>query len=263
MLYKRLLINSFKAKFVFRVNYLIKLLFNFFYIVLQIYIWKGLYGHSGSLVAGVSIQELIAYTIFSSMTKMLTRSSTMTEINTSYQDGSISTRLLLPMGFRSYYMLSDISGNLFWSLYNNLPPIIVAAAFFGLHFQFAIVNLLFFIIAVILAFFINFMFSFIMGISVIWFKNAFFLENVSELVFKLFSGAIVPLWFFPEWLHTASRFLPFRYVIFEPVSILLGKTALERIPIIFAWQSVWIAVLFLLMSLIWYRGKRHIMVQGG
>jgi ABC-2 type transport system permease protein len=262
-LYRRLLINTFKAKFVFRMNYLLNLLFNFFYIVLQIYIWKGLYGSAVTGVSGVSLQEMIAYTIFSSMTQMLTDSETMTDINGSVQDGSITNRLLLPLEFRAYYLMSDLSGNLFWSLYNSLPPILVSILFFGLHFNFSFVNLAFYAVAVALAFFLNFMFSFIMGMSVIWFKNAFFLENLKELAFKLFSGAIVPLWLFPGWLDAASRFLPFRYIVFEPVSVLLGKTPMEQIPAVLGWQVFWICVLYGGMTLVWNRGRRHIMLHGG
>jgi ABC-2 type transport system permease protein len=102
-----------------------------------------------------------------------------------------------------------------------------------------------------------------MGMSVLWLKNSFFLENLTELVFRLFGGAVVPLWFFPGWLDTASRFLPFRCVIYEPISILLGKTPMARIPAVLGTQALWAAILFGLMSLVWAKGKKHMMIQGG
>jgi ABC-2 type transport system permease protein len=122
-LYRRLLINGFKSKIVFRADYLIGLIFSFFYIVLQVFIWRGLYGSSGEAKMGVVLNDMIAYTILSSMTRMLTKSDVMTDINASVQDGGISMRLLLPLGFRTYYFLSNLSENLFWSLYQSLPPI--------------------------------------------------------------------------------------------------------------------------------------------
>ena len=262
-LYKRLLLNEFKRNIAFRANFLIGLLINFFYIFMQVFIWKGLYGGVDRSHMGISLEEMIAYVIFASTTRMLTRSGVMTQINDSVQDGSIAQHLLLPVGFRSYYFLSNLSGNLFFSIYNSLPPILAAVLVFGLDFEFSVGNLGYYFLSVSLAFIINFLYSFIMGMSVVWFKNSFFLENLDDLVFKLFSGAIVPLWFFPVWLSKVSYYLPFRYVVFEPISILLGKTPADRIPVVLATQAVWALGLYLLMSLIWGSGRKHIMVQGG
>jgi ABC-2 type transport system permease protein len=194
---------------------------------------------------------------------MLTRSDVMNHLNASFLDGSISLRLLLPLGYRTYYFLSNLSENLFWSIYQSLPPILVAIVFFGLRFDLTPQRLGLYCVSVMLAFFISFLFSFIMGTSVIWLKNSFFLENLRSLVLRLFSGAIVPLWFFPGWLNSASNFLPFRYIIFEPISILLGKTPMEQIPAVLMMQTLWIAILFGLMSFIWAMARKHIMVQGG
>ena len=139
----------------------------------------------------------------------------------------------------------------------------MAIAFFGLRFDFTMQRLGLYCVSVALAFFISFLFSFIMGTSVIWLKNSFFLDNLRSLVLRLFSGAIVPLWFFPGWLNRASDFLPFRYIVFEPISILLGKTPMEQIPGVLLMQVLWIGLLFGMMSFIWAMGRRHIMIQGG
>jgi ABC-2 type transport system permease protein len=262
-LYRRLLINGFKAKIVFRADYMIGLAFSFLYIALQIFIWRGLYGDSGEAKMGIVLNDMVAYTILSGVTRMLTKSDVSLDINASVLDGSISTRLLLPLGYRTYYFLSNLSENLFWSLYQSLPPILVAIVFFGLRFDLAPQRFGIYCISVMMALAINFLFSFIMGASVIWLRDAYFLERYIELIFRLFAGNIVPMWFFPGWLNTASRFLPFRYVIFEPISILLGKTPMERVAGVLGMQVLWIAILFGLMSLIWSLGKKHIMIQGG
>jgi ABC-2 type transport system permease protein len=162
-----------------------------------------------------------------------------------------------------YYFLSNLSENLFWSIYQSLPPILVAIVFFGLRFELAPRNLALYFLSVMLAFVIFFLFSFIMGMSFLWFRNAHFLNNLTQLLFRLFSGSVVPLWFFPGWLNRVSDFLPFRYIIFEPISILLGKTPAEQIPGILVMQILWIVILFGLMTLIWVRGRKQIMIQGG
>ena len=262
-LYNRLLINGFKSKIVFRADYLIGLMFSFFYIALQIFIWRGLYGDSGEARMGVVLNDMVAYTILSNITRMLIKSEVMYSINASVQDGSIASRLLLPLGFRTYYFLSNLSENLFWSIYQSLPPVLVAIVFFGLRFSLTAQNLGFYCVSIMLAFVIHFLYSFIMGMSVLWLKNSFFLENLTSVFTKLLSGALVPLWFFPSWLGDASHYLPFRYIVFEPISILLGKTPMTQIPSVLGMQLLWVAILFGLMTLIWELGKRHMMIQGG
>jgi ABC-2 type transport system permease protein len=259
----RLLQNSFKSRLIFRADYLIGFLFSFFYIFLRVFIWKGLYGSDGREISGIFLNSMIAYTVFSSLTEMLTKSDVMTQINNSIQDGSVAMKLLLPIGFQKYYFLSNLSENLFGSIYRSLPSILISIIVFGIHIQLTFLSFAFFCLSVVMAMLINFFFSFILGMSVIIFKNAFYIENLNEVLFKLFSGAIVPMWFFPGWFNAASRFLPFRYVIFEPVSILLGQTPQGQIPRVLLLQLIWTLILWGLMLLVWARSRKHIMVQGG
>ncbi|MCL1849344.1 MAG: ABC-2 family transporter protein [Clostridiales bacterium] len=213
---------------------------------------------------GATLDDMIAFTIISGMTSMLTNAYDMMRgINASVLDGSISLRLLLPLGFRTHYFLSQVSENLFWSIYNNLPPILVAVVFFGLRFDFTVQRLGLYCVSVALAICLNFCYSFIMGMSVIWLRNSFFLENLSGVFYRLLSGAVVPIWFFPSWLRTASAYLPFRYTMFEPIAILLGKTPMERIPAVLGTQLLWLAILYGFSWLIWSSGRKHMMIQGG
>lgn len=80
---------------------------------------------------------------------------------------------------------------------------------------------------------------------------------------NLFSGALVPIWFFPESLKKISIFLPFRYIVFEPLSILLNKKNIYEILNILFLQILWIGILMCVVRVVWDRGRRKIMIQGG
>ena len=153
---------------------------------------------------------------------MFVKSSLMKDMNQKMQDGSIALQLLLPTEFRKYQLMIRLSDNLLLSVYKTLPPVVVALIFFGLRFEFTFLRFISYIITLLFAFYLNFAYSFILGLSVVLFKNAFFLENVDELIFKVLSGAIVPFWFFPMWLNQLSYILPFRYMIYEPMAAAIG-----------------------------------------
>ncbi len=262
-LYRRILLNTFKTKISFRFDYFLSTLFSFFYIVLRIFIWQGLYKQEDISSTGIFLNDMIAYSIISSLTQGITKSTVMTEINKMVLDGNISNQLLLPLNFHVHLFLSELANNVFGTLYNTIPPFLMGILIFGIHFDFVFRNLLLYCAAMILGFGINFLYQLGLGLTVIWLRNSFFLKNLDSLLTKLFSGSMVPLWFFPSWLNSISVWLPFRLIIFEPIAILLNKKTLEEIGMIFLCQVAWLAALMIINIIIWHCGKRKLMIQGG
>lgn len=58
-------------------------------------------------------------------------------------------------------------------------------------------------------------------------------------------------------------FLPFRYIVFEPVAILLNTKSFGETVFVLEMQLLWIAVLFCAVTFAWHRGRTKIMIQGG
>ncbi len=80
---------------------------------------------------------------------------------------------------------------------------------------------------------------------------------------ELFSGSFVPLWFYPDWLYAISACLPFRLIFFEPISIFLGRYAVEDMLQIVLLQLVWLAVLYAAGVWVWSKAQTKVMVHGG
>lgn len=135
-LYRRILLNTFKTKISFRFDYFLSTLFSFFYIVLRIFIWQGLYKQENISSTGIFLNDMIAYSIISSLTQGITKSTVMTEINKMVLDGSISNQLLLPLNFHRHLFLSELANNVFGTLYNTIPPFLMGIFIFGIHFGF-------------------------------------------------------------------------------------------------------------------------------
>ena len=41
---------------------------------------------------------------------------------------------------------------------------------------------------------------------------------------RFLSGALVPMWVFPESLQIVSRYLPFEYIYYGPITVLIGDS---------------------------------------
>ncbi len=260
---KKILSISFKEKSIFRFDYLVNTLFSFFYIVLKVYLWKGLYGISGEAVSGIALNDMLVYSILSSFTAGITKTTVMNDLNESVLSGSISSNLLLPIGLKKYLFLHSVTKNIFLTLYGIIPSVLAAMLFFGFHAEISPVNLVLYVLSVIMGTLINFLYNFLFGSSVIWFRNSFFLNNINSVLLNLFSGALVPLWFFPEPMKILSVFLPFRYIVFEPIAVLLNTKSAAETAYVFAMQLFWLVFLFCAATAVWNRGRNKIMIQGG
>lgn len=260
---KRILAISFKEKSSFRFDYIVSTIFAFLYIVLKIYIWKGLYGINAEAVNGIVLNDMIVYSILASFTEGVTKTSVMNDLNNGVLSGSISSNMLLPIGLKKYMFIHSLTKNLFWTIYGIIPSVVVAMLFFGFHAEIRITNLIIYIISVMMGIVINFLYNFLFGSSVIWFRNSFFLNNINSVLLNLFSGALVPLWFFPTGLKVLSNFLPFRYIVFEPISILLNTKNSDEIMFVLGMQLIWIVILYGAVTFVWNRGRHKLMIQGG
>lgn len=262
-LIRKSLAVSFKEKSIFRFDYLVGTVFAFFYIVLKVYLWKGLYGAEGKEIGGIALNSMITYAIIAGFTEGVTKTSVMKELNDSVVDGTISENLLLPMGLKKYLFIRSLTRGIFHTIYAILPSAAAAMLLFGFRISIGPTNLVLYVCSVSMGIVINFLYQFLFGSTVIWLRNSFFLGNINSVLQSLFSGAFVPIWFFPEGLRALSAFLPFRYIVFEPTAILVSAKSSEETVAVLAMQLMWIAVLYGAAALVWSRGRHRLMIQGG
>ncbi|MCM1263438.1 MAG: ABC-2 family transporter protein [Butyrivibrio sp.] len=260
---RKILTISFKEKSMFRFDYIAGSIYAFFYIVLKVWLWKGLYGASGESVGGVALESMIIYSIIAGFTEGVTKTTVMKDLNNAVLDGTISSTLLLPMGLKTYMFIQSVAHSLFNTVYRTAPSVAAAMFVFGLNLEIKPENLLLYLCSVCMGIVINFLYNFLFGLSVIWLRNSFFLDNINSVLFSLFSGAFVPIWFFPNSLKALSDILPFRYIVFEPTAIFVNGKSLEESAAVLFIQLMWSVFLFCAVTFVWNRGRCKIMIQGG
>jgi ABC-2 type transport system permease protein len=151
--------------------------------------------------------------------------------------------------------------NMFAFLFQLLPILAVGVIFVGMDFP-SPMNLLFFLLTMINAIIISFQINYIIGLVVFWYLRGW-QANIIWMLNRLFSGAYIPLWFFPSFLVTMSNFLPFRLYYFVPISIYLGKLTPLDCLYAFLQQFAWMVVLYGLIMLVWQAAIKKLVIQGG
>ena len=103
------------------------------------------------------------------------------------------------------------------------------------------------------------------GITMSMVTTNFVLSMGLEAVFyvNVLSGSMIPLWFMPEWMSGIVEYSPFSSIYFTPVQIYLGQLSYEDIAYKCGLQLVWIGIIYMIGNLLWAKGKKKLVVQGG
>jgi ABC-2 type transport system permease protein len=232
---------------------------SFFFI--QTLIWRAIYANN-QVIEDVSFTSMVTYLIVTTVINYLTYSSAGDELTKLIEDGSIEIKLLQPVSIAAQLYFRKIGGNIAYTL-STLPPMVLFAALYGFSPPAEPWMAVFLLVAVINGSLIIFFFRYLLGLVSFWLIRNPFIAWYFITVESLFSGNVVPIWFYPAWLGTVSRFLPFRYFVFEPVSLYLGKTPASEAGIILLMQLLWLGVFIGIERIVWSRAHKKLIVQGG
>ncbi|HBB43553.1 MAG TPA: ABC transporter permease, partial [Treponema sp.] len=75
--------------------------------------------------------------------------------------------------------------------------------------------------------------------------------------------SMIPLWFMPDAVRKLICFTPFDSIYFTPVQIYLGDLSGSEIAGGFIKQLAWIFALLFFGFVLWNKGKKKLVVQGG
>lgn len=177
--------------------------------------------------------------------------------------GDIVTDLYRPVGVQGYYLAQDAGRAGFVAVARGLPPFLVGSLFFHMRTPTDFTVIAAFVLSVVLALLVSFGLRFLVGLSAFWTLDAAGTLALFNAVTVFFSGAIIPIVFFPHWLESTARALPFAAILQVPLEVFLGKYRGEALWAALALQALWAAVLFGLGRAVLSAATRKVVVQGG
>jgi ABC-2 type transport system permease protein len=78
----------------------------------------------------------------------------------------------------------------------------------------------------------------------------------------MFSGQFVPLQVMPPLVQTIAGYLPFRFFVYFPIQIILGKVPMDEYGRTLAVGLVWLLLAYLLFRWVWREGLKHFSAVG-
>jgi ABC-2 type transport system permease protein len=223
-------------------------------------LWQVTFASTGQTeLNGLTLRDTLWYLMLAE-TIELSRPRLGNSISEAVKDGSIAYFLNKPYDFVLYHFSASmgetvfravinalLGGSLVWWLVGPPPPV----------WGWPLV-----LIAIVGSWTINFCIATLIGLS------AFLVEDISafqwiyqKLAF-IFGGLLIPLDFYPAWLQTIARALPFASMTFAPARLFVDPSLASFTDVLGA-QLAWILALGLALNFSYRRGLTYLTINGG
>jgi ABC-2 type transport system permease protein len=222
--------------------------------------WRAVYAGSAS-VAGIPFSSMLTYALLAQCLAGAGESDMLTRFAFDLRDGRIVHELSRPVDPQ----LSRFTGCVAtWVLVlATRLPLVAAAVSFGAELPRDAAAWLAFLASFFAGATVMFCFEWIFGCLAFYTTEAWGLRTAYVGLAAFFGGTLVPLDLMPAGLRFVATLLPFRQIVYVPVSFLAGLTPPAEAPRVLAGQLAWALGLLVVSRLVFARAVRVVTVQGG
>jgi ABC-2 type transport system permease protein len=140
---------------------------------------------------------------------------------------------------------------------------LIAYFFIGINAPNHWVDFPIFLFSALLGILIGAQLDLVVGIMAFWLTNIWGVRVLRNAVFLFFSGGLLPITMFPQWLQTLSQFLPFQSMVYVPVSIYTGEITGADLIYAILIQLLWLFGVFAAIRVAWSFAIRKVTIFGG
>ena len=226
------------------------------------YFWRALY-KGYDLVKGVREEDMLVYTVISSVMSLLFQTNVESRVISSVRKGTIATDMLKPVDLYGIYFFEDLGYTTSVLFQNVLPVLLIGSLLIAVPRPASVEAFLLFIVCVVISYLINWLLGACYSTWAFTALNMGAMTAVKRHIVRLLSGSIIPIWFFPEWLSNILNQLPFVYIYQLPLDIYIGRYERETLLPRMGMQLLWLALFGALFLYLRKCVTKRVLVQGG
>lgn len=255
--------KSFQKRMQYRIANLAGLTTNFFFLLVQIFVYTAFYA-SRTGPQPLNLNEVITYFVLCQAFLMLMPLwGGSAEIADTIKDGSVALQLTKPVDFQTYWFADECGRASYYLLMRSLPTFLLSSLFFKPAIPQQAVIFVSFTASMLLAISLSAMITIATYSTAFWSLDATGINQIAMSVVTFFSGMLVPIALWPEWLAHIPRWLPFEGLLDVPFSIYLGKITGVHVWIAIGKQAMWNLFFIGLGRVLLNRGFSRLVIQGG
>lgn len=213
-------------------------------------------------VGGFDLVDALTFTFVAQGLIMVVGMFGDAELAARIRTGDVVADLYRPVDLHAWWAAVAYGKAGFYAVFRGVPPFVVGALVFPLRLP-SPASWAWFGVSVLAAIAVGFGWRFLLGLSAFWLLDDRGPASLGALVAVFLSGMYVPVVFFPGWLETLARSLPFASMLQVPVEVFLGRHTGAGAARAVAGQVAWAVVLAVLGRVVLARAVRRLVVHGG
>ena len=247
---------------VYRFGFLFTILGNIVYLGVAYYLWKSIYRHSET-IRGLTFDQTFLYVGLGSAIFILLKTYADWIIHYEIREGMIAVYLTKPIDFQLYALAANFGSLLMALTAVTIPTVLILTLIFKVKVALGI-GLFLFPLSLLLAFLISFSIDYFVGIMAFYSESVWGLSITKEIIVTVFSGALIPLQFFPDVLQKTLLWLPFQAIYHTPIMMVTkADQGLDVFLPMLLIQMIWAVTLFLLTRLFYNQAIKVLRIAGG
>lgn len=247
-----------------RIALFVMFLGNLLYLTLIYFLWKAIFASTGSdVVNGMTFEMTMVYLVLATSLYGVVELYIVWDIGRNIQSGKIVLDLIRPIKYK-HYVFWENSGTLVVNFLITFIPTFIVVMFLTKGTIQLGANIVYFIIAFAFSIIINYNIDFIVGTICLYTQSIWGINIMKQMIVSLFSGATIPLAFFPDKLASVVKYLPFRAIYDTPLTLLMAADSDWYIVISKLGLSLfWTVVISLFSAFFWKISIKQVTVNGG
>jgi len=235
-------------------------------IIVLLPVWMGIFKITGRTEIGGFSQELfISYIVLATTIRSAVHGWMITDsITKTIKTGELTGIITKPVDYLKLHFSStfaELSMNALYGLGLFTIFSLIANNMNGFYFP-TLTNLGLFTISTLLSLAIAYATYFMIGCTTFWYGESWSFTGIAFSIQSFLSGEIIPL-SISTTLLTISDFMPFKSMLFTPVSIYLGKYSLMVTIQQMGIQIIWLAITYTAARYVLKKGLKKFESQGG
>ncbi len=263
IVYLAFVAKSFQKRMQYRVANLAGLTTNFFFLLVHVFVYTAFYA-AATGPQPLDLDEVITYFVLCQVFFMLMPFfGARSDVTNAIKDGSVALQLTKPVDFHGYWLADECGRACYYLLMRGLPTFLISLLFFAVAIPTEPTTLMAFTVSMSLAAFMSAAITITIFSSAFWTLDTTGISGLSYSIITLFSGMLVPIALWPDWLAHIAAWLPFGGLIDVPFSIYLGKLIGTEVWIAIGKQMLWVLFFLGLGRILLNRGFSRLVIQGG
>jgi len=123
-------------------------------------------------------------------------------------------------------------------------------------------GLLAFLVTAALALLLDALVAVLIGLLSFWIEEVMPIYRIYQKLLFTVGGMFLPLEMFPDWLRRITAWLPFQFVTYAPARAFVAFEP-DFVLRAVAGQVIYIAIVLALVTFVWRRAQRRLVVHGG